>query len=47
MTGDALRAEGIEPDVVPERAEARALVEALAQHAARREPDGEGQGGSR
>jgi uroporphyrinogen III methyltransferase/synthase len=45
VTGDALRTEGIEPDVVPERAEARALVEALAQHAARREREGEGQGG--
>jgi uroporphyrinogen III methyltransferase/synthase len=47
VTGDALRARGIEPDVVPERAEARALVEALAEHAARRGGESEGQGGSR
>ena len=46
VTGDALRAQGIEPDVVPERAEARALVEALEQHAARHGRDAEGQGGS-
>jgi uroporphyrinogen-III synthase len=47
VTVEALRAEGIEPDVVPERAEARALVEALVQHAARRGRGGEGQGGRR
>jgi uroporphyrinogen III methyltransferase/synthase len=47
VTADALRAEGIEPDLVPERAEARALVEALVQHAARRGSDSEGRGGCR
>jgi uroporphyrinogen III methyltransferase/synthase len=47
VTADALRAEGIEPDVVPESAEIRALVEALAQHVARRGKGGEGQGGRR
>ena len=45
VTAAAVRAEGIEPEVVPERAEAGALVEALAEHAARRESDGEGRGG--
>jgi uroporphyrinogen III methyltransferase/synthase len=45
VTADAVRAQGVEPEVVPERAEARALVEALAEHAARREPEGGGRGG--
>jgi len=47
VTAAAVRAEGIEPEVVPERAEAGALVEALAEHAARRGSDGEGRGESR
>jgi uroporphyrinogen III methyltransferase/synthase len=47
VTADALRAQGIEPDVMPERAEARALVEALARHAARRAGDGGEPGGRR
>ena len=47
VTADALRAEGIEPDVVPESAEIRALVEALAQHVTRRGKGSEGQGGRR
>lgn len=40
VTAAALRAGGIDPEVVPERAEAPALVEALAEHAARRGSDG-------
>jgi uroporphyrinogen III methyltransferase/synthase len=47
VTANALRAEGFEPDVVPESAEIRALVEALAQHVARRGKGSEGQGGRR
>ncbi len=39
VTAAAVRAAGIEPEVVPERAEAGALVEALAEHAARRARD--------
>jgi uroporphyrinogen III methyltransferase/synthase len=45
VTADAVRAQGIEPEVVPERAEARALVEALEEYAARRGRGSEGQGG--
>jgi uroporphyrinogen III methyltransferase/synthase len=47
VTAAAVRAAGIEPEVVPERAEAGALVEALADHAARRGSDGEERGESR
>jgi uroporphyrinogen III methyltransferase/synthase len=36
VTADALRAEGFEPDVLPDRSEAKALVDALAEHVARR-----------
>ncbi len=46
VTGDALRSAGLEPDVVADRAEARALVESLARHAARRFGSGEEPGGT-
>jgi len=41
VTATALRSEGIEPDVVPDRAEARSLVEALVRHATGRRSTGE------